>query len=48
MKKIEQKNFWQGKFGDKYFDRNQDDTLLASNIYFFLKYLKEPKDLILL
>jgi len=45
MKKIEQKNFWQGKFGDKYFDRNQDDTLLASNIYFFSKIFKRTEGL---
>jgi len=35
--KTEQEEFWATKFGDDYIDRNQGDTLLASNLNFFTK-----------
>jgi pseudaminic acid biosynthesis-associated methylase len=37
MIKTEQERFWQGEFGDEYIERNQNSTLLASNISFLSK-----------
>ncbi len=38
--KTEQENFWAGDFGDKYISRNQSSELLASNLNFFSKSLR--------
>ena len=35
----DQENFWAGKFGTDYIDRNKGDKLLASNLNFFNKAL---------
>lgn len=40
MFKTEQENFWAGDFGDEYIDRNKSLELLASNLNFFSKALK--------
>ncbi len=40
MFKTEQENFWAGDFGDEYIDRNKSIELLASNLNFFSKSLK--------
>lgn len=37
--KTEQEKFWAGEFGDEYMNRNQGDTLIASNIALFSKIL---------
>ncbi len=37
--KTEQEDFWAGAFGTEYIQRNQGDTLLASNLDFFAKAL---------
>jgi len=37
--KTEQEAFWAGNFGTEYIQRNQGDTLLASNLDFFAKVL---------
>lgn len=37
--KTEQEAFWAGAFGTEYIQRNQGDTLLASNLDFFAKAL---------
>jgi pseudaminic acid biosynthesis-associated methylase len=37
--KTDQEHFWAGKFGTEYIQRNQGDTLLASNLAFFAKAL---------
>lgn len=37
--KTEQEKFWAGSFGNEYIQRNQSDTLLASNYAFFSKVL---------
>ncbi len=39
----EQESFWAGKFGTNYIDRNSGEDLLASNLNFFLKALKQTK-----
>ena len=36
----EQEQFWAGKFGTEYIDRNQGDGLLASNLNFFCRALR--------
>lgn len=41
----EQEQFWAGEFGDDYIHRNQGDALLASNLDFFVKSLKQARDL---
>jgi len=33
--KTEQEQFWQGRFGSNYIDRNKSDELLSANIHFF-------------
>ncbi|MFZ1705112.1 MAG: pseudaminic acid biosynthesis-associated methylase [Saprospiraceae bacterium] len=38
--KTEQEQFWAGSFGNEYIQRNQGDTLLASNVHFFSKALQ--------
>lgn len=38
-----QENFWAGKFGDEYIQRNQSGELLASNISFFSRALGSAK-----
>jgi spore coat polysaccharide biosynthesis protein SpsF len=43
--KTEQENFWAGKFGDEYIERNQGSALLAANLNFFNKALSATKDL---
>lgn len=40
----EQENFWAGEFGDDYIHRNQGDALLAANLDFFVKALKQARD----
>lgn len=37
--KTDQEKFWAGSFGNEYIQRNQSDTLLASNYAFFAKVL---------
>lgn len=37
----EQEKFWAGQFGTDYIKRNQGDTLLASNLAFFVKALHQ-------
>lgn len=39
--KTDQEEFWAGEFGDSYIQRNEGDELLASNINFFSKALKQ-------
>jgi spore coat polysaccharide biosynthesis protein SpsF len=39
--KTEQEAFWAGSFGDAYIDRNKSEQLLASNLQFFSKALKQ-------
>lgn len=41
--KTEQENFWAGKFGTEYIQRNQGENLLASNLNFFTKALGSAK-----
>jgi len=36
----DQEQFWAGKFGEEYIDRNQSNQLLGSNIHFFAKALE--------
>ena len=36
----EQEQFWAGKFGTEYIDRNQGEALLASNLNFFTEALR--------
>jgi pseudaminic acid biosynthesis-associated methylase len=43
--KTEQENFWAGKFGDEYIERNRGPALLAANLNFFNKALSATKDL---
>lgn len=43
--KTEQEKFWAGSFGDEYIQRNQGDRLLASNISFFSKALKQTSEI---
>ena len=40
-----QEAFWAGDFGDAYIDRNQGDQLLAANLDFFVKALKQAREL---
>ena len=37
--KTEQENFWSGKFGDEYVERNRSAQLLASNIALFSRIM---------
>ncbi|TVL99715.1 MAG: pseudaminic acid biosynthesis-associated methylase [Candidatus Brocadia sp. WS118] len=39
--KTEQENFWAGDFGNEYIKRNQGEMLLASNLNFFTKALRQ-------
>ena len=41
--KTEQEAFWAGNFGTEYIQRNQGDTLLASNLDFFAKALRQAR-----
>ena len=43
--KTEQEQFWAGEFGDDYIHRNQGDGLLASNLDFFVKALKQTQSI---
>jgi len=47
---MNQEEFWAGRFGTEYIDRNQDDALLSSNIHFFSNILaripNKPKSII--
>jgi spore coat polysaccharide biosynthesis protein SpsF len=40
-----QEAFWAGDFGDAYIDRNQGDQLLAANLDFFVKALRQARGL---
>jgi len=40
-----QEAFWAGEFGDAYIDRNQGDQLLAANLDFFVKALRQARGL---
>ena len=45
----DQEEFWAGNFGDEYIERNKSKELLASNLNFFSKALKnanKPKSCI--
>lgn len=42
--KTDQERFWAGSFGDSYIERNQGDTLLASNLALFSKALAKASD----
>lgn len=37
----DQENFWAGEFGQEYINRNKGDLLLAANLNFFVKALKQ-------
>lgn len=39
--KTEQENFWSGEFGNEYNERNKGDKILAANLSFFPKALKQ-------
>jgi pseudaminic acid biosynthesis-associated methylase len=41
--KTEQEAFWAGEFGTAYIGRNQGDALLASNLNFFAKALRQAR-----
>ena len=41
--KTDQEAFWAGEFGTEYIQRNQGDTLLASNLDFFAKALRAAR-----
>jgi pseudaminic acid biosynthesis-associated methylase len=41
--KTEQEKFWAGDFGAEYIDRNKGDALLASNLDFFAKGLRQAR-----
>ena len=43
--KTEQEQFWAGEFGDDYIHRNQGDALLAANLDFFVKALKQTRSI---
>jgi len=43
--KTEQENFWAGAFGTDYIERNQGDALLAANLAFFSKALRNARGL---
>jgi len=40
-----QEQFWAGEFGTAYIERNQGDKLLASNLDFFVKSLRQARQL---
>jgi spore coat polysaccharide biosynthesis protein SpsF len=40
-----QEQFWAGEFGTAYIERNQGDKLLASNLDFFVKSLRQTRHL---
>ena len=40
-----QEQFWAGEFGSAYIERNQGDKLLASNLDFFVKSLRQARQL---
>ena len=42
--KTEQEAFWAGDFGAEYIQRNQGDVLLASNLNFFIKALRNTRN----
>lgn len=42
--KTEQESFWAGEFGTDYINRNQGDALLASNLNFFSKSLRQASN----
>ena len=42
--KTDQEKFWAGDFGNDYISRNQGDKLLASNLSFFSKALRQVQD----
>ena len=41
----QQEEFWSGKFGDEYINRNRSEQLLASNLNYFSKALKCAGDI---
>jgi pseudaminic acid biosynthesis-associated methylase len=41
--KTDQEAFWAGEFGTSYIARNQGDALLASNLHFFAKALRQAR-----
>jgi pseudaminic acid biosynthesis-associated methylase len=43
--KTEQEEFWAGEFGTEYIERNKGDALLASNLDFFSKAIKQTRDI---
>ena len=43
--KTDQEAFWAGDFGTAYIDRNKGDALLASNLDFFAKALRQARGL---
>jgi pseudaminic acid biosynthesis-associated methylase len=43
--KTDQENFWAGKFGNEYIDRNSGKKLLASNLHFFSNSLKSSTNI---
>ncbi len=43
--KTKQEEFWAGKFGTEYIDRNNDKKLLSSSIMFFSKILDNRNDI---
>lgn len=42
--KTEQEAFWAGDFGNEYIQRNQGEALLASNLSYFSKALRNTKN----
>ncbi len=43
--KTEQEAFWAGEFGNEYIERNQSEALLASNLAFFVKALRNAHNI---
>ncbi len=43
--RTEQEAFWAGNFGADYIQRNQGDALLASNLDFFVKALRQARNI---
>lgn len=43
--KTEQESFWEGKFGDDYINRNNEEGIVESNINFFKLSLKKVNDI---
>lgn len=41
--KTDQEGFWAGEFGTEYIERNQGDKLLAANLDFFVKALRQAQ-----